>query len=319
MDAIIIGIDVAKDKLDVAFRPSGECFVVGRDSAGIDGLVARLKSCKVAVIGLEATGGLETVVAASLSAAGLPVVIVNPAQVRAFANALGKRAKTDVIDAKVIAHFIEATKPAVRTLPDEATRQLGDLVGRRSQIIAMIGAEQQRKKRCPNKRLLASIERLQVALQKELSDIDGQVRDMVRSSDIWREKDELLESVPGVGRVISARLLADMPELGKLGRRQIAALAGLAPWTRESGQWKGKSFIGGGRPDVRSDLFMGAMVAIRHNPVLKAFYEKLLAAGKPKMVAIIAVARKLLTILNAILRDGKPWSVEETQVEGNHA
>ena len=312
MDAVIIGIDVAKDKLDVAFRPSGECFVVGRDIAGIAGLVARLKACNVAVIGLEATGGLETVVAASLSAAGLPVVIVNPAQVRAFAHALGQRAKTDVIDAKVIAHFIEATKPALRPLPDEATRQLGDLVGRRSQIIAMIGAEQQRKKRCPNKRLLASIERLTAALQKELSDIDGQVREMIRSSDIWREKDALLESVPGVGRVISARLLADMPELGKLGRRQIASLAGLAPWTRQSGQWKGKSFIGGGRADVRSDLFMGAMVATRHNRVLKAFYEKLLAAGKPKMVAIVAVARKLLTILNAILRDGKPWSMEET-------
>lgn len=312
MDAIIAGIDVSGKKLDVGLRPTGESFVVGRDAAGIDEMIARLAGRKVSVIGLEATGGLETVVAASLSAAGLPVVVVNPAQVRAFANALGKRAKTDVIDAHVIAHFIEATKPEVRALPDEATRQLGDLVGRRSQIIAMIGAEEQRKKRATNKRLLASIERLLKALRAELSDIDGQIRDAIRQSPVWREKDELLESVPGVGPVISARLLADMPELGKLDRRQIASLAGLAPWTRESGQWKGKSFIGGGRADVRSALFMGAMVAMKHNPVLKAFYERLVAAGKEKMKAIVAVARKLLTILNAIMRDGKPWRVEET-------
>ena len=313
MDALIIGIDVAKDKLDVAVRPTGESFVVSRDSAGIDGLIARLRALKAAVVGLEATGGFETVVAASLSAAGLPVVIVNPARVRGFANALGKRAKTDVIDAHVIAHFIEATKPVVRPLPDAATRQLGDLVGRRSQIVAMIGAEQQRKKRNPDKRLLASIERLLAAMQNELSDLDGQIRDSVRASPAWREKDELLESVPGVGRVIAARLLAEMPELGKLSRREIAALAGLAPWTRQSGQWKGKSFIGGGRAGVRAALFMGAMVAMQHNTALKAFYGRLTAAGKPKMVAIVAVARKLLTILNAILRDAKPWHMEQTR------
>jgi len=258
-------------------------------------------------VGLEATGGYETVVAASLSAAGLPVVVVNPAQVRAFANALGKRAKTDPIDAAVIAHFIEATKPSVRLLPDEATRQLSDLVSRRSQIQAMIVAEQQRKKHRPNKRMLASIERLLAALQRELSDLDGQIREAIKASPVWREKDELLQSVPSVGPAITGRLLAEMPELGSLNRRQIAALGGMAPWTRQSGRWKGKSFIGGGRAGVRSALFMGALVAVRHNPTLKAFYERLLAAGKEKMVALIAVARKLLTILNAILRDGKPW------------
>jgi transposase len=223
---------------------------------------------------------------------------------------LGKRAKTDPIDADVIAHFIEATKPKVRPLPDEATRQLSDLVGRRSQIVAMIVAEQQRKKHRPNKRMLASIERLLVALQRELSDLDGQIREAIKTSPVWREKDELLESVPGVGPAISGRLLAGLPELGALDRRQIAALGGLAPWTRQSGQWKGKSFIGGGRADVRSALFMGALVAIKHNRTLKAFYERLLAAGKEKMVALIAVARKLLTILNAILRDGQPWRKE---------
>ena len=311
MDAVIVGIDVSKDKLDVAIRPSGERLVVERSEAGLEELRSRLGALAVAVVGLEATGGYETVVAASLSAAGLPVVIVNPAQVRAFANALGKRAKTDPIDADVIAHFVEATKPKARPLPDEATRQLSDLVGRRSQIVAMMAAEQQRKKHRPNKRMLASIERLLAALQRELSDLDGQIREAIKASPVWREKDELLESVSGVGPAISGRLLAGLPELGSLDRRQIAALAGLAPWTRRSGRWKGKSFIGGGRADVRSALFMGALVAVRHNRTLKAFYQRLLAAGKEKMVALIAVARKLLTILNAILRDSEPWREPE--------
>ena len=311
MDAVIVGIDVAKDKLDVAVRPSGERFVVSRTEAGLEELKDRLRQLGAAIVGLEATGGYETVVAASLSAAGLPVVVVNPAQVRAFANALGKRAKTDPIDAAVIAHFIEATKPQVRPLPDEATRQLNDLVSRRSQIQAMIVAEQQRKKHRPNERMLASIERLLAALQRELSDLDGQIREAIKVSPIWREKDELLESVTGVGPAISSRVLAGLPELGSLDRRQIAALVGLAPWTRQSGRWKGKSFIGGGRAGVRSALFMGALVAVRHNLTLKAFYERLIAAGKEKMVALIAVARKLLTILNAIVRDGKPWRETE--------
>jgi transposase len=311
MDAVIVGIDVAKDKLDVAVRPSGERFVVARTEAGLEELKSRLGKLAVAVVGLEATGGYETLVAASLAAAGLPVVVVNPAQVRAFANALGKRAKTDPIDAAVIAHFVEATKPKPRALPDEATRQLSDLVGRRSQILAMIVAEQQRKKHRPNPRMLASIERLLAALQRELADLDGQIREAIKESPVWREKDELLESVPGVGPAISGRLLAGLPELGSLDRRRIAALGGLAPWTRQSGRWKGKSFIGGGRADVRSALFMGALVAVKHNPTLKLFYERLIAAGKEKMVALIAVARKLLTILNAIVRDGQPWREEQ--------
>jgi transposase len=310
MDAVIVGIDVAKDKLDVAVRPSGERFVVSRAEAGLEELTNRLGELGVAIVGLEATGGYETVVAASLSAAGLPVVVVNPAQVRAFANALGKRAKTDPIDAAVIAHFVEAAKPEVRPLPDEATRQLSDLVRRRSQIVAMIAAEQQRKKHRPNKRMSASIERLLAALQRELSDLDGQIREAIKASPLWREKDELLQSAPSIGPAISGRLLAEMPELGALNRRQIAALGGVAPWTRQSGQWKGKSFIGGGRVGVRSALFMGALVAVKHNRTLKAFYERLIAAGKEKMVALIAVARKLLTILNAIVRDGQPWREE---------
>ncbi|HYI06003.1 MAG TPA: IS110 family transposase [Reyranella sp.] len=307
MDAIVVGIDVSKDRLDVAVRPTGDVFVVGRDAEGLDSLIARLLPLAPAAVAVEATGGYETVVAASLAAAGLAVVVVNPAQIRAFAQALGRRAKTDPIDAGVIAHFVEATKPAIRPLPDEETRLLADLVARRRQIIAMIGAERQRQKRLPNKRLQKSIARLLAALQKELSSLESDIDETVRGSPAWRAKEDLLASVPGIGKVIARTLIAELPELGSLDRRQVAALAGLAPWTRQSGQWKGKSFIGGGRADVRTALFLGAMVAARHNPELKAFRDRLVAAGKPKLVALVATARKLLTILNAILRDRTPW------------
>jgi transposase len=258
-------------------------------------------------VGLEATGGFEVIVAAALAAAKLPVVVVNPAQVRAFAKAIGQRAKTDPIDAAVIAHFVEATKPEVRELPDEATRLLADMVARRRQIVEMIGAERQREKRITVRRLRDSIARLVKALEKELVDLDREIGDAVRGSPAWRAKEDLLVSVPGVGPIIARTLIAELPELGQLSRKEIAALAGLAPFTRQSGQWRGKSFIGGGRTAVRTVLFMGAMVAMRHNPVLKAFFERLIAAGKPKMVVLIAVARKLLTILNAILRDNRAW------------
>jgi transposase len=312
MDSIIVGIDVSKDRLDVAVRPAQEAFAVGRNAAGLDELVARLRPLSVQVIALEATGGFETVVVAALAAAGLPVVVVDPAQVRAFAKALGKRAKTDPIDAAVIAHFAEATHPQPRPLPDEATRLLADLVTRRRQIIEMIGAERQREKRIANPRLRKSIARLLKALEKELADLDGEIDDTVRGSPAWRAKEDLLTCVPGVGPVIARTLIAEMPELGRLDGKQIAALAGLAPYTRQSGQWRGKSFIGGGRSHVRAVLFMGAMVAKRHNPVLRGFFERLVAAGKPRIVALVAVARKLLTILNAMVRDNRPWTTEPT-------
>jgi transposase len=307
MDAtIVVGIDVSKDRLDVCVRPIGEVFSVSRDATGIEVLIGRMAGLTLRVIALEATGGFETVVAASLGAAGLPVVVVNPAQVRAFAQAMGRRAKTDVIDAAVIAHFVEATKPEPRPLPDVDTQMLADLVSRRRQIIQMIVAERQREKRAA-KRMKKSILRLLKALQVELSEIDQEIDEAVRGSPAWREKEDLLSSVPGVGPTIARTLIAELPELGALDRRQIAALVGLAPWTRQSGQWRGKSFIGGGRASVRSALFMGALTAARFNPVLKAFHQRLIVAGKPKMVAAIAVARKLLTILNAILRDKSPW------------
>jgi transposase len=307
MDITSIGIDVSKRRLDIAVRPSGEVFALDRNPAGLEQLSERLRSLSPQIVALEATGGFETVVAAALAATGLPVVVVNPGQIRAFARALGQRAKTDPIDAMVIAHFAEATGLKPRPLPDEATRLLADLVTRRRQILEMLVAERQRHERMLAAHLRKSIARLIKALEKELFSLDTDIGDAVRSSPAWRDKEDLLASVPGVGPVISRTLIAELPELGQLNRKQIAALVGLAPFTRQSGQWRGKSFIGGGRSAVRSALFMGAMVAKQHNPVLKAFFDRLIAAGKPKMVALIAVARKLLTILNAILRDKTPW------------
>jgi len=306
MDAIVVGIDVSKDRLDVHVRPAGTVLGYSRDAAGIEGLVGELVRLAAQLVAVEATGGFETVVAASLAAAGLPVVVVNPAQVRAFARAIGQRAKTDPIDAAVIAHFAAATNPPVRPLPDTATQALADLVARRRQIIQMIVAEGQREKRA-SARAKKSIMRMLKTLRSELSELDAEIDETVRGSPLWCEKEDLLASVPGVGHTIARTMLAELPELGSLDRRQIAALAGLAPFTRQSGQWRGKSFIGGGRASVRTALFMGAMAAVRWNPTLRIFHHRLRSAGKPKMVAIIAVARKLLTILNAILRDKTPW------------
>jgi transposase len=306
MDTTVVGIDVSKDRLDVHVEPSGEAFAIARNAGGVEALVERLRGLSPKTVAVEATGGFETVVVASLAAASLPVVVVNPAQVRAFATALGKRAKSDPIDAAVIARFVAATRPEVRPLPNEETQALADMVARRRQIIQMMVAERQRQKRA-NRRMQKSILRLLKALQKELSEIEADIDDAIRGSPIWREKEDLLASVPGIGPAIARTLLADLPELGNLHRRQIAALAGLAPYTRQSGQWRGRSFIGGGRPTVRAAIYMGAMAALRCNPTLRAFRNRLVAAGKPKMVALIAVARKLLTILNAILRDKIPW------------
>lgn len=310
MEATFVGIDVSKDRLDVAVLPDGGAFAVARDAAGLDELAARLKPLAPEAVALEATGGYETVAAAALGAAGLPVVVVNPAQVRALGKALGLRAKTDPIDARLIARFAAMTRPEVRPLPDEATARLADLVGRRRQIVAMIVAERQRSKRFPERRLQKSITRLLDALQRELSELDTAIDDDVRGSPAWREKEDLLASVPGVGPIIARTLIAGMPELGTLGRREVAALAGLAPWVRQSGRWRGRSFIGGGRASIRAALHMGAVTAARHNPVLKRFHGRLIAAGKPKMVALVAVARKLLTILNAIIRNRQPWHAQ---------
>ncbi len=307
MGMICVGIDVSKDRLDVHVLPEGQAFAVSRDGKGLADLVDRLRAVGPELIALEATGGFETVAAAALASAGLPLVIVNPAQVRHYAKAVGQRAKTDPIDAAMIARFAEATRPALRPLPDEATQLLSDLVARRRQIIEMIVAEKNRERRTTVKRIKKSIARLIAALEKELAEIDAEIDTGVRGSPAWREKEDLLASVPGVGPITARTLIAELSELGSLDAKRIASLAGLAPYTRQSGQWQGKSMIGGGRKSVRSALFLAALVASRHNAVLKAFRERLAKAGKPKMVAVIAVAHKLLTILNAMIRDQKPW------------
>lgn len=301
------GIDVSKDKLDVHVSPDGLSFSVTRDEAGLEELAARLVPMAPELVVMEATGGLETMVAASLGARGLAAVVANPTQVRHFAAALGKRAKTDPIDAAVIAAFAEAIRPKVTSLPDAETAALSELMARRHQLTEMLKAERLRAMRAASRRASQSIRRVIETLEAELKSLNDDIDTWVKASPIWQVRADLLCSVPGIGPTTAYILLAELPELGTLSRREIASLAGLAPWTRQSGKWKGKSMIGGGRAPVKTALYMAGLVASRHNPVLKLFRDRLVQAGKPKIVAIIAVARKLLTILNAILRDQKQW------------
>jgi len=307
MEQMFVGIDVAKDRLDVHLRPAGEAFAVARDGEGVADLAERLRTAGPQLIVLEATGGFEQVVAAAIGAAGLPLVVVNPRQIRDFARATGRLAKTDRVDAAVIAHFAEAVRPPVRPLPDEQARLLGELVTRRRQVIEMMGAEGNRARQVETKRLKKRIERHRSTLQMELTEIEVELDETIRATPIWREKDDLLKSVPGVGDVVARTLIAELPELGTLTRRQIAALVGVAPFSRDSGTMRGKRTIWGGRAQVRGALYMGALVASRFNPVIKAFYQRLLAAGKSKKLALVACMRKLLVTLNAILRDQTPW------------
>jgi transposase len=307
MDAAFVGIDISKDRLDVHVHPAGEAFVVSRDGKGLEELVDRLRAIAPAIVGVEATGGYETIVAAALGGAGLPLVVINPAQIRHFAHAVGKRAKTDPIDAEMIARFVEAVKPELRVLPDEDQSLLAELVGRRRQVLEMLVAERQRAKRATKAQVRKAILRHVAVLEKELPDLDKEIGTLVRGSPMWREKEDLLVTFKGISNKLARALLAELPELGRLSRREIASLAGIAPFTRQSGRWRGKSMIAGGRTAARTALFLAALVASRHNPVLKPFYVRLLAAGKPKMVALIAVARKILTILNAMIRDRTRW------------
>ncbi len=305
---MFVGIDVSKDRLDVHIYPVGESFGVPRNEEGMEQLVTRLKGHDLTVIAIEATGGFEMIVVAALAAAELPVAVVNPKRIHNYARALGVNAKTDVIDAAVIARFAADVRPAIRPLPDAEILVLGEVLTRRRQIVQMIVAEKNRALHMASRiQMQESIGRMIAALEAKLARLDDTIDGMVKRSLLWSEKEELLSSVPGVGKIIARTLLAEMPELGTLDRRQIAALAGLAPWTRQSGQWRGHSMIGGGRAVPRTVLFLGAMAAARHNPDLKAFSLRLLNAGKSKKVVLTAVSRKLLTILNAILRDGTPW------------
>jgi transposase len=302
-----VGIDVAKDRLDVHLRPSGESVTLAREGNALAQLVDRLRALAPALVVMEATGGYETVVASALAAAGLPLAVVNPRQIRDFARATGKLAKTDRLDAAAIAHFAEAIRPPARPIADAEAQALGELVARRRQVIEMIVAEGNRRRRAIQRRVIRAIERHLAVLQAELSDLDGDIDDAIRKSPAWQADADLLKSVPGVGPATLRSLIAELPELGHLTRRKIAALVGVAPINRDSGSLRGRRTIAGGRSAVRAALFMATLVASRANPVIAAHYKKLRTAGKTGKQALIACMRKLLVILNAILRDRKPW------------
>lgn len=304
---VFVGIDVSKDRLDVHLRPSDDTFAVPRDSEGLTDLVARLSGLMPQLVVLEATGGFEIVVAAALAGASLPVVVVNPRQIRDFARATGRLAKTDALDAKVIALFAERVQPEMRPVPDEEARTLAELVARRRQIVEMIGAESNRRRHVREPRLQTRIADHLAWLQKALAEIDADINRTIRNSPAWRDKESLLTSVPGVGDVTARTLLAELPELGQLDRRKITALVGLAPVNRDSGTLRGRRMIAGGRAAVRTALYMATLTAIRWNPAIRIFYLRLIQAGKPAKVALTASMRKLLTVLNAILRDRSQW------------
>lgn len=304
-----VGIDVSKDRLDVAVRPSGERFSLSNDEGGRSDLRMRLTKIQAERIVLEPTGGYETLVVQELASAKLPVVVVNARQIRQFAQATGRLAKTDRIDAEVIAHFGEAVQPAIRPLPDEAHHQLEALVSRRRQLVDMRSAEAKRKQTAPAV-VHPSIDEVVAFLSKQIDDIDQDLRRLIKSTPAWREADELLQSVPGVGPVLSATLTALVPELGKLDRKQIAALVGVAPFNNDSGARKGKRTTWGGRAPVRAVLYMAAFAARRFNATIGALYARLIARGKHHNVALVACMRKLLVILNAIARDRRQWTPE---------
>lgn len=304
---VFVGIDVAQATLEVAVRPTGEAWQVANDEIAFGDLVERLRQLKPMLVVLEATGGIHLPVVAALAAAQLPVVAVNPRQARDFAKATGKLAKTDRIDARVLAHFAEAVRPEVRPLPDAATQELAVLVARRRQLMEMRVAEQNRSRGTPA-RIRSQIREHVEWLNRQIDELDHEVGQCVRSSPAWRERDDLYRSTPGVGPVLSATLLSDLPELGTASHKQIAALVGLAPLNQDSGKKRGQRVIWGGRATVRAALYMATLVATRRNPVIRTFYQRLLAMHKPKKVALTACMHKLLTILNAMVRRQARWS-----------
>ncbi len=304
---IFVGIDVSKARLDVAMCPSAEKLSVSNDEVGVQALVKRLSEIKPALIVLEATGGLERSVSGVLGSAQLPVVVVNPRQVRDFAKAIGQLAKTDRIDALVLARFAEAVRPPLRPLPDELSLELRALVARRRQLIEMMVAEKNRlsaASRVVKKRIEVHLRWLEAELDRADKDLDQSIR----QSPIWREEEDLLKSVPGIGPIVSRTLLAELPELGTLNRKKIAALVGIAPLNCDSGTFRGRRGIWGGRATVRAVLYMAALVASRRNSVIRDFYKRLRDKGKAPKVALVACMRKLLTILNAMIKHKTRWS-----------
>ncbi len=307
-----VGIDVAKAQLDIAVRPSGERWAVPNDAGGVGTLVEQLQALHPTLIVLEATGGLERAATAALATAGLPVVVVNPRQARDFARATGQLAKTDALDARALAHCADVIRPTPRPLPDAQTQALRALLGRRQQLIVMRTAEQNRLAGTCG-RIQTDIEAHITWLNERLATLDDDLETLLRASPLWRENDDLLQSTPGIGPVCARTFLLELPELGTLTRQQIAALVGVAPLNGDSGTLRGRRMIWGGRAHVRTVLYMGTLVATRYNPQIKAFYARLLAAGKVKKVALTACMHKLLTILNAMLKHRTPWRAQEVE------
>lgn len=305
---VFVGIDVSKQRLDVYVRPMGEVWSCTNDDDGHQALAVRLIAHAPTVVVLEATGGYQAAVAAALALVGLPVAVVNPRQVRDFARATGKLAKTDAIDAAVLANFGEAIKPEPRPLADEETLELQGLMTRRRQLIDMRTAEENRLQGSRVAKVRLDIEETLAWLKKRVRDVEDEIDTTIRKSPVWREKEDLLRSFKGIGPTSARTMLVALPELGKLNRREIAALAGLAPFNQDSGTFRGKRRIRGGRPEVRTILYMASLSAARFNAPIRAFYKRLVDAGKPKRVALIACARKILTILNAMVRSSTPWN-----------
>lgn len=318
VSASSVGIDVSKAYLDVAIRPTGETWRVSNDPEGITALVERVRSASPQLVVLEPTGGYELLVLTSLLDARLPVAVVNPRQVRDFAKATGKLAKTDALDARVLAHYAEVVHPSVRELPDDATRELAALVARRRQLVEMHSAEHNRLQSAP-KRVHPQVQEHLAALERYIADLDRDLGEFIRSSPVWRAKDDLLQSTKGVGPVLSATLIAHLPELGSLDRKQIAALVGVAPFNRDSGKLRGKRTCWGGRGDVRTVLHMATVSATRYNPAIRDFYARLLKAGKLKKVALAACSHKLLLILNAILKNDTRWDPNFRSLTPEHS
>jgi transposase len=309
-EEVIVGIDVAKASLDVAVRPSGEQRRLDNDAAGIAEAVAWLRAISPHLIVAEATGGYEAPLVAELGLAKLPVAVVNPRQVRDFARATGRLAKTDRLDAQVLAHFGAAVRPTPRPLPEEAAQELAALVARRRQVVAMRTAEVNRLGTTRSASVRARIQAHLAWLEADLTEVDTDLRQRLRASPLWREQDDLLRSVPGIGPVLSLTLLAELPELGRLSHGQIAALVGVAPLNRDSGMQRGRRAVWGGRRAIRTALYMGTLRATRCTPTIRAFYERLVAAGKAKKVALVACMHKLLTIVNAMLKHQTPWQAQ---------
>ena len=307
---VFVGIDVAKAQLDIALRPTGERWAVTNDDPGIAALVAQLQAVQPTLMVLEATGGYQRAVVAALAAAGLPVVVVNPRQARDFAKATGQLAKTDVLEARALPHVADAVRPAPRPRPDAQTEELHALLARRRPLIARRTAEQNRLSGA-SQRLRVDIQAHMTWLDTRLAALDDDLDTTLRASPVWREHEALLRSVPGIGPVCTRTLLLDLPELGTLSRQRIAALVGVAPLNRDSGTLRGTRTVWGGRAHVRATLYMSTLVAVRYNPVLKGFYERLRAAGKAAKVALTACMRKLLTMLNAMVKHQTPWQPHE--------